>query len=66
MADQDKAAQKIFRLKPEEEIDLTMLITYAHKTGYIKKPELQEFMIFSINCARQVLRQVELARKGLG
>jgi hypothetical protein len=31
----------------------------------IVQPIFQEFMIFSINCARMVLRQVALARRGL-
>jgi len=30
----------------------------------IERPTLRDFMIFSINCARTVLRQVALARKG--
>ena len=30
----------------------------------IKQPTLQDFMIFFVNCARQVLRQVALSRKG--
>ncbi len=50
-------SQKIFRLSPDAEVKVNLLIVYAHKAGFINKPTLQEFVIFAIGCSELQLRQ---------
>lgn len=51
------ASQKIFRLSADAEVRLNYLIAYAHKAGFIKKPSLQDFIIFAIGCGELQLQQ---------
>lgn len=54
---QPKVKEKLFRLKEEEDAKLPRLIELAHRLGLIKKQSLQEFMIFSINCAYDYIKR---------
>ena len=51
-----KAKEKLFRLTPDDDARVNFLIQYAHQSGHIAKPSLQDFMVFSIQCADAVLQ----------
>lgn len=52
-----KAKDKIFRVTSEDDTRINYLIQYAYKSGHIAKPTLQEFMVFSIRCANDLLQE---------
>ena len=51
MTEGTKLVGEFFRLPASEHEQVQRLIVLAHKLGFIKKPSLQEFMVFAINCA---------------
>jgi len=59
-----RTKEKLFRLNPEEEKNVSNLIAYAYKTGYIPKPSFQDLMLFAIRCTFAYLKQDYDQRKG--
>ena len=59
-----KIKEKIFRLKEDEDARLPGLIEFAYRSGYLKKPSFQEFIVFCINCAYSRLKNEYGQRKG--
>ena len=64
MVVEPKAKEKIFRLKPKEDIRLGRLIEYAYRAGYIPKWSFQNYMMFALNCAFTRLKDEYEQKKG--
>jgi len=60
---QPKDRGKLFRMTAEEDEKLDTLIKLACEMEDISKPTLQEFIMYSIDCARERLRLVYAQRK---
>jgi hypothetical protein len=54
---------KLFRVTAKEDEKLDTLIKLAYEMEDISRPTLQEFILYSIDCARERLKLVYAQRK---